>query len=80
MNFTDTGKEQRMIRVSVEVENGNSNFTVTVQAKSIERALNAVRGVYSTTEAKVLFPLDPESFFVEGGVETVGRERVGAAL
>lgn len=64
-------EDHRMIRVSVKVENGSASFTVAVQARSIERALNAVKGVYSTTEAKVLFPLDPESFFVMDGVETV---------
>lgn len=56
-----------MIKISVEVEREGSTFTVPVRAKSIEYALNAVKGVYSTNEARVRFPLDPDSFFVADG-------------
>jgi hypothetical protein len=67
-----------MIRISVEVTKGNESFVVAAQAKSIGRALNAVKAVYGTDDAKVLFPVEPESFFVEDGVEAVRRERTGA--
>ncbi len=67
-----------MIRVAVEVGDEGANFIVSVQAKSIERALNAVEAIYSTTEAKVIFPVDPESFFVEDGAEAIHRELAGA--
>jgi hypothetical protein len=54
-----------MVKVSIEVRNGAARFRVTVQASSIQRAVNLVKGSYSASDVKVVFPIDPEGFFVE---------------
>jgi hypothetical protein len=56
--------EQKMVRISVEVRSGTSRFRVAVQAKSIRKALSMVGGRYPHGEVKVLFPIEPEDFFV----------------
>jgi hypothetical protein len=61
-----------MVRVSVEVKNGAARFRVGVQASSIQSALNLVKGFYSSSDVKVLFPIDPEGFFVEDPVALEG--------
>jgi hypothetical protein len=63
-------KEVRMIRVSVEVYSGAARFRATVWAKSIECALSLVRARYPGGEARVIFPIEPEAFFVDGVVPT----------
>jgi hypothetical protein len=57
-----------MIRVSVEICNGASRFRAGVWAESIERALSLVKARYPSGEAKVVFPIEPEAFFVVGEV------------
>src|SRR5215212_4269263 len=52
-----------VVKVSVEVRNGAARFRVGVQASSIQRALNLVKGIYSSSDVKVVFPIDPEGFF-----------------
>ncbi len=59
-----------MISVSVEVGRGGSTFTVPVRAKSIAHALDTANAVYSATDAKVVFPIDPDSFFIANEAET----------
>lgn len=70
----DARNEHSMIKVSIEVKNEDSTFTVAACAKSIESAVNSVKGLYSADEARVLFPVEPESFFVNGGPEIVHRD------
>jgi hypothetical protein len=53
-----------MIRISVEVSNGPAQFRVSVQAQTIERALEIAQRHNPGKEGKVAFPLDPETFFV----------------
>ena len=66
-----------VVRVSVEVRNGAARFRVGVQASSIQSALNLVKGFYSASDVKVLFPIDPEGFFVEDALAAEGLiERV----
>ena len=55
-----------MIRVSVEVHSGVARFRAAVWAQSIERALNLVKARYPGVEAQVIFPIEPEAFFVGG--------------
>jgi hypothetical protein len=57
-----------MIKISVEVKSDTSRFGVSVQAQSIERALQIVKGQYPDKYCKVRFPIDAETFFVEGSV------------
>jgi len=49
----------------VEVRGELACFNVAVWAESIEHALNLTNARYLGCEAKVLFPIDPEAFFVE---------------
>ena len=53
-----------MIRISVELTRGAVRYRVAVQAQSIRRALEIVEGQNPGCQAKVAFPIDPETFFV----------------
>ena len=53
-----------MIKVSVEVSRGAARYRVAVQAESIKRALEIVEGQNSSCAARVVFPIEPEEFFV----------------
>ncbi len=59
-----------MVRISVEVSSGAARFRVSVQAQSIERALEIVQGQNPGKDCKVRFPIDAEPFFVEGDSAT----------
>ena len=65
-----------MVRISIEVSNGVARFSVSVQAESIERALEIVEWQNPGKDCKVRFPIDAEAFFVEvddvAKVEAVG--------
>ena len=65
-----------MVRISVEVSSGAARFRVSVQAQSIERALELVQRHNPGKDCKVRFPIDAEAFFVEdddvANVEAVG--------
>ena len=62
-----------MVRISVEVSSGAARFRVSVQAQSIERALEIVQRQNPGKDCEVRFPIDAESFFVEDdGVAKVG--------
>ena len=54
-----------MIRISIEVRSGTARFKVSAQAESIEGALEIAKRYNSGKECKVVFPIDPEGFFVE---------------
>jgi hypothetical protein len=56
---------RQMVRISVEVSSGAARFRVTVQAESIERALEIAKRHNPGGECRVTFPLDPETFFVD---------------
>ncbi len=62
-----------MIRISVQVSSGTARFGVAIQAESIERALAIVARQNPGKECEVTFPIDPETFFVEDSVATVGQ-------
>ena len=62
-----------MVRITTEVRNGAVRFSVSVQAQSIERALEIVERQNPGRECKVSFPIDAEAFFVEeDGIVTQG--------
>ena len=70
---------KRMVEVSVEVRSGTARFRVSVQAQSIRKALGLVGGRYPHGEVRLVFPIEPEGFFVRepaalAGI--VGTERV----
>ena len=62
-----------MIRISVHVSSGTARFGVAIQAESIERALEIVARQNPGKECEVAFPIDPETFFVDGSVGVVGQ-------
>lgn len=55
-----------MIKVSVEVFSGSTSFRAAAWAESIEQALSLTKKCYPGGEAKVVFPIEPEEFFVRG--------------
>jgi hypothetical protein len=56
-----------MIRVSVEVSSGEvARFRVEVEAPSIERAVRLATVRYPGCAIRVLFPIDPQAFFLPG--------------
>lgn len=71
-----------MVRLSVEVRNGSARFEVAVRAQSIRRAVSLVAARYPEGEVRLIFPIDPEGFFVEdlaARAEMVGLEPPRAA-
>jgi hypothetical protein len=62
-----------MIRISVHVSSGTARFSVSIQAESIERALEIVARQNPGKDCEVVFPIDPESFFVDDAVGTVAQ-------
>jgi hypothetical protein len=65
-----------MIRVSMEVREGAALSRATVQAESIREAVSITRGRYPGRDVRVVFPIDPEDFFIEGPAEDNGRRRL----
>jgi hypothetical protein len=69
-----------MVRISVEVSSGAACFRVSVQAQSIERALEIVHRQNPGKDCKVSFPIDAEAFFFEeDNAARVGAVRKVAA-
>ena len=56
-----------MIRIAVEVRSGTARFRVSVQAQSIERALEIAQRQNPGKDCKVTFPIDAEAFFAKEG-------------
>ncbi len=54
-----------MVKVSIEVRNGSTQFNVAIRAQSIERAVSVVRESYPGCVVRVKFPIDPAGFFVK---------------
>ena len=76
-----------MIKVSVEVRDAGTNFLADVWAESVVRALDHVNARYPGCEVRLLFPIDPDGFFVRGRtaegtrmVSTKALEDTGYAL
>jgi mannose-1-phosphate guanylyltransferase len=64
-----------VIRVQVEVNNrAGDRSSLEIEAESIERALEQVLASYPGFEARVVFPIDPEAFFVGGAAATIRAE------
>ncbi len=56
-----------MIRVSVEVSARGPCFRAAVWAESVERAVEVARIHFPDGEVRVLFPINPETFFAQAG-------------
>jgi hypothetical protein len=61
-----------MVRISVEVSSGAARFRVSVLARSIERAMEIVRGQNPGKDCKMKFPIDPERVLVTDPVARAG--------
>ncbi len=53
-----------MIQVSVEVREGDAPFRVAVQAESIGLAVSTIERHHPGSDVRVVFPIDPEEFFL----------------
>jgi hypothetical protein len=59
-----------MIKIFVEVREGAAPLRVEVRAESISQAVGSVEERHPGRAVRVVFPIDPEEFFVEGPQET----------
>jgi hypothetical protein len=66
-----------MVRVSIEVRSGAARSRVDVQASSIQRAVSLVKSLHSASDVRVVFPIDPEDFFVEDALTSEGLIETG---
>jgi hypothetical protein len=53
-----------MVKISIEVKSAAAKCTVALQAESVQRALEIAKRYNPGKECKVVFPIDPEGFFV----------------
>ena len=65
----------------MEVGEGTALSRARVQAESIREAVNIMKGCYPGRDVRVMFPIDPEDFFIEGPAKprpgpTEGNSRV----
>jgi hypothetical protein len=51
-------------KIAIEVRSGATRFKVSLLAESIEGALELAKRYNPGKECKVVFPIDPEVFFV----------------
>jgi hypothetical protein len=59
-------RDQRMIRVAVEIREGATSLRETVSADSVRQAVSVMRERYPGRDVRVVFPIDSEEFFVGG--------------
>jgi hypothetical protein len=65
-------KGGRVIKVSVEIRSGTASFRAAVWAQNIDSAVSLAHARYPGGKARVLFPIDGESFFAKGPMLTSG--------
>jgi hypothetical protein len=66
-----------MVRVPVEVREGDDLFEVTVCADSISEAVGVARSRFPGHDVRVVFPIDGEEFFGGRGTEAAGTDDLG---
>ncbi len=54
-----------MLQVSFNIQNGATSIRVSVRAADLQRAERLVKSRYPSGAAKMVFPIEPESFFVK---------------
>jgi hypothetical protein len=64
-----------MIKVSMELREGAARSRATVQAESIREAVSITRRRYPSRDVRVMFPIDPETFFIVDPAEVNGWAR-----
>ncbi len=65
-----------VVRVSIEVGSDTARWGVVVRAESIGRALSIAEAFYPGTDVRLVFPIEPEGFFVEDPAATPGPVRL----
>jgi hypothetical protein len=68
-----------MIKIAIEVRSSAARFKVALVAESIEGALEIAKRYNPGKECQVVFPIDPENFFVENDLGRGGVVRKIAA-
>jgi hypothetical protein len=63
-----------MVKVPMEVREGDDLFEVVVYADTISQAVSIARGRFPGHDVRVVFPIDGEEFFGGGGTERTGTE------
>jgi hypothetical protein len=64
-----------MIRVSMEVREESGLSRAMVQAESVREAVNITRRRYPSHDVRVMFPIDPETFFIDDPADGNGWAR-----
>jgi hypothetical protein len=67
-------RSTEMIRVSVEIRKGALTYRAQVTAPSIERALEIMGEGRPGRRVRLLFPIDPDAFFVTAAASRSSRE------
>ena len=63
-----------MIRVFIEVKEEAAPLRVEVRAESISQAVGTIEELHPGRTVQVVFPIDPEEFFVEDPQEAEARQ------
>jgi hypothetical protein len=66
-----------MIRVAMEVREGATLLRERVSAESVRQAVSVMRERYPGSDVRVVFPINPEDFFLEDPKKTVERRARG---
>jgi hypothetical protein len=70
-----------MIRVFVEVHEEVAPRRVEVRAESISQAVRTIEAVHPDRTVQVVFPIDPEEFFIEDSRDAeAGHDRGGTPV
>ena len=69
-----------MVKVCVEVREGDGLFRVTVRAESISQAVSFAKGSHPDRDVRVVFPIDPGEFFAGAPSATVGTAVAGGCF
>ena len=68
-----------MVRVCIRIDCGDANSTtLSVKAENIRRALQMAEEQNPGCALNVVFPLDPDTFFVRDAAESVGAAEIAA--
>lgn len=61
-----------MVKVSIKVSGRGACSRVAVRAESIRKALSIAQSLYLDADVRVVYPIDPEAFFVKDAAATAG--------
>jgi hypothetical protein len=67
-------RSERVIRVFIEVNEEAAPLRVEVRAESISQAVDTIEELHPGRTVQVMFPIDPEEFFVEDTPSFISAE------